>query len=839
MPYLVLDNFSLGLDSRRHVLNSKDGTLTALKNGHITRGGEIEKRKAFSQFASLPPDTFGLETTQDKIYVFGSVTPPAMPAGVTYQRLQHPNGLAMTKVVWSTVYGGLPFVIAEYQGGSRMCFWDGAIIKDWFVGAFSASMTGVNDLAANIRSNFDVPGFTCTGSANVISIEGPNKKPFTVTTKTTGSLSTTITNTQASKPDVAAQPAQGQIGFVAGSAQIAEVHKGLRYIDGNSLPDIIGIYINGVEITAMTSGSGFRWDSVPGASGWNLGPRFAKTIAYIINANGSASGYSSRHFNTNLNNTDRGELIISATPEEGPAPNGYVVHFEFDADPSGVFGLSELVTSVVASPYTTGKFIGTFGTLQGGALNGINQVTYGNISLTEEYIPYMRDKSATAAAIIAEINAHTADHGFTAARNELSGEVVVSVFSPTVNPESYNGSEVDVFTVGNVVATVAYFITGKNGFAGQPQKTNVVISGTPQIGDTVSIYITPEGAIDPYVAGASRVAGKSPDFSITYKSKEYAAVGSTTYFSSLNDARLWDIYDIGSGFIDMSNNFGGREDLTGFGVYQDKLAVFSRRNVQLWFMDADPAQNQQLQVLANTGCVAPNSVVSMGALDVLYLADNGIRSLRAREGTDTAFANDIGSPIDSIVISDMSAASSDDVYSAKAIVEPVDGRYWLSIANKIYVLSYFPGSQINAWSTYEPGFNVDEMAARGASVFVRSGNTVYLYGGASGSEYDSSEIVVEMPYLDAKKPATYKRAKAIELTCQGQWKVYMGFDHTVPTARDLIATVNQPTFSLGQIPAVGIGTHFGMRFVGPSTGYCKLANFIVHYDELQPKHEAG
>jgi len=124
MPYLVVDNFSAGLDSRRSALSSKDGTLTILKNAHITRGGEIEKRKAFAQFASLPANTFGLETTADKVYVFGSVTAPVMPSGVTYQRLQHPYSMVadMTKVVWSTVYGGLPFVIAEFADGQRFSY---------------------------------------------------------------------------------------------------------------------------------------------------------------------------------------------------------------------------------------------------------------------------------------------------------------------------------------------------------------------------------------------------------------------------------------------------------------------------------------------------------------------------------------------------------------------------------------------------------------------------------------------------------------------------------------------------------------------------------------------
>ena len=73
MPYVVVDNFSGGLDSRRHVLNAKTGTASVLKNAHITRGGEIEKRKAFNLFLShstLGYATFGLEAASDGIHVF-------------------------------------------------------------------------------------------------------------------------------------------------------------------------------------------------------------------------------------------------------------------------------------------------------------------------------------------------------------------------------------------------------------------------------------------------------------------------------------------------------------------------------------------------------------------------------------------------------------------------------------------------------------------------------------------------------------------------------------------------------------------------------------------------
>jgi hypothetical protein len=173
------------------------------------------------------------------------------------------------------------------------------------------------------------------------------------------------------------------------------------------------------------------------------------------------------------------------------------------------------------------------------------------------------------------------------------------------------------------------------------------------------------------------------------------------------------------------------------------------------------------------------------------------------------------------------------------VIEPIDGRYWLALGNKIFVLSAFQGSNIVGWSVYEPGFHVDEMVAREDKVYLRSGNKVYVYGGTAGTTDDDCEVVVELPYLDANKPATYKEAKGIDATIQGTWQISMGFDHTNPEARDIIATPTQPTFALGKIPATGIGTHFGMRLTNEAAGYARLANIIVHYDEMHSKHDAG
>lgn len=866
MPYLVVDNFSAGLDSRRHVLSSKDGTLAVLKNAHITRGGEIEKRKAFSVFANLPYSSgahrsFGLETAGDKVYVFHyNVSWPSdlvPPPGITYQQLRHPQPgnpasspsgyINMTKVVWSTVYGGKPFVIAEYEDGNRYPFWDGQIVKDWHIGLRRPD--SVSTFFSSLAADLSLPGYTCTESSGVLTVTGPIGREYTLTASTTFGTAT-VTTTQQAVDAVTGKEATGTFAITGGSESASRITKRLTFINAAGLPDIVGIRVDGVSLVNGVGLQTIRWDDVPLPNVTDPGVRLANTLATRINEATSVTGYfATFSISPNPPGLDTGILTIHAARNLGPTADGRVLTIEFGADPAGVGGLSELATGVVNNPGPPPIWVGTSGTLANGATNTVSGVSVDGRQVMDQPVYWRESNTVTAQDVAAAINAYISTPKYSA--TAANGNVTITT-QPGVGSLA-NGRQVIPSVTGSVTVApvhssptstspIAKMEGGTDGVAGSGQVTTVSfsgVSGGDGYGPKVTLTIVDPEIADPYIFGGTRVSGLKPNFSITYKAKEYAAVGSTMYFSALNDARLWDIHDLGSGFIDMSNNFGGRESLTGFGIYQDKLAVFSRHNVQLWFLDADPAQNQQLQVLTNTGCIAPDSVVSMGAIDLLYLADNGIRSLRAREGTDTAFASDIGSAIDSIVISHLRTLTEEQKAAAKAIVDPVDGRYWLAIGDKIYVLSYFPGSNIAAWSIYEPGFVVDDFAVRGNQIFVRSGNTIYLYGGADGNTYDSCQVVVEFPYMDARKPATYKRAKAIDLTIEGQWRGEIGFDHTNPAAREVILRASDSTFAYGTVPVAGIGTHFGLRMVNQAPGYAKISNVIVHYDELQPKHEAG
>lgn len=317
----------------------------------------------------------------------------------------------------------------------------------------------------------------------------------------------------------------------------------------------------------------------------------------------------------------------------------------------------------------------------------------------------------------------------------------------------------------------------------------------------------------------------------TFSNKMYSTTSSLLYFSKIAKPTEWGTFTPaeGAGFISLTSQDGGAENLTALGVYQGKLAAFSRRNIQVWTMDPDPTKNIQTQTLSNIGTFASKSVVAFGDVDVFFLSESGVRSLRARDASNAATVSDIGTAIDTLIQSEMSLISESTRNAAVGIIEPTDGRYWLALGNKIYVFSYFPGSNVSAWSVYEPGFQISSMTYSAGRVYVRSGDLIYLYGGLSGLEYDSSEVEIELPYLDGGKPAHTKTIQAIDIACEGTWNVSAGMDVSAPTQRDLVGSITNSSYMLGRLLHYGIGTHIGVRLISNTDGYARIGNLALHY----------
>ena len=318
-----------------------------------------------------------------------------------------------------------------------------------------------------------------------------------------------------------------------------------------------------------------------------------------------------------------------------------------------------------------------------------------------------------------------------------------------------------------------------------------------------------------------------------WKSKMYRLDGAYLRFSGINNPAQNDpasVTEPGAGFINMALNDGDAETLVGMEIYYGQMAVMARLATQMWTLNPDPTQDTLGQLL-RSGTQAPHSVVQFGTGDVLYLSDSGVRSLHAMNINLAASVEDVGSAIDPI-ISPVASSDPNIFYNAVAVVQPLQGRYWLAIQNTIYVLSYFPAGDITAWSTFVPGFTVQRFARVQNQVYVHdTAGNVYLYGGADHQTYDSSLVTVRTPHLSADSPTENKRIKSVDVMCQGQWAINIGMLPNNTEAFELCATVQDNTYGLMSIPFAGYGTHFGLHMTHQAPGPATLSAVHLNLQE--------
>lgn len=325
----------------------------------------------------------------------------------------------------------------------------------------------------------------------------------------------------------------------------------------------------------------------------------------------------------------------------------------------------------------------------------------------------------------------------------------------------------------------------------------------------------------------------------TVSSKEYSVSGPNLHFSGVAEPTQWTTDATGAGFIDMSTYSSGSEDLKAVAPYQADLAIFSETLIQIWSVDPDPTLNTQKQILNNTGTTSPRSVTQFSDSDLFYLAESGLRSLRARDASNAASTNDIGNPVDPLitaVLGPMGDAERDRIIG---LIEPKEGRFWLIMGSVIFVFSFYSGSKVSAWSMYEAGFTITDAVVFDRRVYLRSGNTIYVYGGMGDTlTYDDTVAVAQLPYLDANDPTREKTWTGFDVAAIGQWQVFSAQRPKNPAAIDAVATIVGSTFNEGRMSQLGGSTHISMIFKTKGTGEAKLGSCVIHYESSASEDKA-
>lgn len=407
------------------------------------------------------------------------------------------------------------------------------------------------------------------------------------------------------------------------------------------------------------------------------------------------------------------------------------------------------------------------------------------VSIIDTSVVWSGSNSQTADALVAATRSYSATSGYTA---YAYGQDVFIV--KNVDGAGANGQAVDIVVTGAITITPSSGITIQNGAAG-PSK---------------------------YEPGRFAKTIDQKMYVLSNSVMHYSAIGLPTDFDS----------GTGSGFDNLATAASGSENLIALANYFENVAIFSRNNVHIWNVDADPDLNLQLQVLNNTGTIAAKSVIEFGDNDVFYLSESGIRSLRARDSSNAAFVNDVGVAIDSLIQAEI-RADEEAAALAAGILEPRDSRYMLAIKDKLFVFSFFPTSKVSAWSKYEPGFVITEWAYKGQVVLCRSGDSIYRFGGAASQVYDASPVTVVLPFLDAGDPAAIKSWTGLDVACEGTWAIYASFNPQDPDNFTLMARITDSTFANENIPIEGTSSHISLKFVCESDEYARLGKVAIHY----------
>lgn len=238
---------------------------------------------------------------------------------------------------------------------------------------------------------------------------------------------------------------------------------------------------------------------------------------------------------------------------------------------------------------------------------------------------------------------------------------------------------------------------GQDAQTGYGDRWVVCFSGTWAFNDFWKVMMT--STQGDYALGVGAFAALTPTVCFTYRDREYLGMGSQVNFSDNGDPTGWEVQNAGAGFLQYLSQFGGQDTVEALNQLQGRLAIFATNSIQIWIVDADPAQFSLAQTLDNIGTSAPLSVQNLGDLDVIFLDDTGYRSLRSKEVTLNAYVDDVGTPVDKLVRIDLLSVSAS---TAVGIVEPSTKNYWNYLNGKIYVLSRHLSSKITAWALYEP-----------------------------------------------------------------------------------------------------------------------------------------
>ena len=178
----------------------------------------------------------------------------------------------------------------------------------------------------------------------------------------------------------------------------------------------------------------------------------------------------------------------------------------------------------------------------------------------------------------------------------------------------------------------------------------------------------------------------------------------TLYFSALLDGTNLATGD--SGYLSLIDVFPNGDEIVGLAAHNGFLIIFGKRNIAIYSNPIDVTQLELVDLVANVGCIARDSIVNTGT-DVMFLSDTGVRSIARVIQEKSAPINDISFNVRDDLVAYVDSESNKE--KIKAAYYPKDAFYILTLPTSKYVFCFDlrgrlqnGAARVTIWDSIEP-----------------------------------------------------------------------------------------------------------------------------------------
>lgn len=227
----------------------------------------------------------------------------------------------------------------------------------------------------------------------------------------------------------------------------------------------------------------------------------------------------------------------------------------------------------------------------------------------------------------------------------------------------------------------------------------------------------------------------------------------TIRYCALLDEADWSTAS-GGGSIDMRNVWTkGMDYVTGLAAFGSALIVFGRNHIVIWAdgqgssLGIDPLQMYVVDTIEGTGCIARDSIASVGEGDLVFLSPNGVQSLRRliaqKDNPLDTISWQIEDRLQQAITAEISAQSDPKLdvrgFTGNYIAET--GQYWLihnaGSIEDVYIFQMTSRQQDDKGRQLVPIMFWDtSVLSNMRNIIETNDKTIYVTGGATHELYE-------------------------------------------------------------------------------------------------------